>query len=410
MIHLFLFDVDGVLVDARAYLKALQDTVAHFARQMGMGRVCDPPTEEEVRAFEANGLTSEWDSGPTCVAALLLERLRVRNQPSLLLPSHWPDALATLAAQPPAGDSISRPDYVALARKVGQRLVDGASPAQAARAVLWEEALAIPGQEHAPPALAALLDTLLGRIHDFYRAPVTRHFQHLAIGSQAVAQTYDVSPDFESPAYLLRYDRPLLTPATRARLHDSQVRAALYTTRPSLPPAEAGEPAKRPSGTANGYSPEAEMARSLVGLEAWPLVGRGRMRWLAQRTGEDLDGLIKPFPVQALAAIGAASSGREADALEAALALHREGQLRPPLADLGAVTLHVFEDNVSGLAAAERGVEALERADITVMWRPYGIAPANNPKATALTARGVPVYPSVNEAVLDALKEVSKER
>ncbi len=394
MIHLLLFDVDGVLTDAQGYLKALQDTVAHFSHRMGVGDL--PPTEEEARAFEAYGLTSEWDSGPACVVTLLLERLR--REPSLPLPPHWPDALSLLATHP---YPLLHPDYTALARRVGERLGGQASSAQAACATLWDEVEATPSLEAHRPALAALLDTLLGHTSDFFRAPMTRHFQHLVIGSQGVAETYGIEPDFDSPAYLHHYDRPLLTPATHARLHESaangQARFALYTARPSLPPVEADEPAL-------GYSPEAEMARSLVGLEAWPLISLGRIRWLARQAGQEVERLIKPCPVQALAAVGAAWSGQETAALEAALALHHDGELRPPLSDLKPVTLHVFEDTTGGLEAVERGVEELRAAGATVEWQPYGITPADGPKAAAMVTRGVPTYPSVNEAILTALE------
>ena len=103
MMHLFLFDVDSVLVEAHGYLRALQDTVSHFSRRMGVGD--HPPTREEVLTFEANGLGCEWDSGALCIAALLLERLR--QGPSLPLPFHWPDALSALGAHP---HSLSHPD------------------------------------------------------------------------------------------------------------------------------------------------------------------------------------------------------------------------------------------------------------------------------------------------------------
>jgi hypothetical protein len=403
MIHLFLFDIDGVLVDARAYQKALRDTVSHFSRLMGLGD--HPPTGAQVRAFEANGLNSEWDSGAACVAALLLERLR--REPAFALAPRWPDTLSALATHP---CPLPPPDYAALAKKIGARL-GGLSPAQAAHAVLWDEAQAIPGLDCS--RLAPLLEALLGQVHDFYHAPVTRHFQHLVLGSQAINQTYGVSPDLQSPAYLRRYDRPLLTPATRALLFEKiasgQVRAALYTTRPSLPPTDAeNEPV-------TGYAPEAEMAQELVGLETWPLVGRGRLRWLARRAGEELGSLelgslLKPFPVQALAAIGAAWSGQEKAALTAALALHRQGKLIPPLADLEPVTVHVFEDSPGGLQAVELGVEALRAAGLTISWQPYGIARAGSPKAATLAARGAPVYPSINEAVLDAETRISVDR
>jgi hypothetical protein len=35
-----------------------------------------------------------------------------------------------------------------------------------------------------------------------------------------------------------------------------------------------------------GYSSEAEAARALVGLDPLPLIGLGRLQWLASRIGE----------------------------------------------------------------------------------------------------------------------------
>ena len=391
--HLFLFDIDSVLVEADGYLKALQDAVAYFSKQMGVG--AHPPTEAEVRTFEANGIGSEWDSAPTCIAALLVERLR--REPSMTLSFDWAKALAALASHPL---TLSHPDYADLAHRIGERL-PGQSPTESARAVLWEDVKSTSSLEPHYPVIDALFNTLLGRTHDFYRAPVTRHFQHLVIGSQGVNQTYDVDPDFESVAYLREYDRPLLTAETRARLHEAverkSIRIALYTARPSLPPDGA-------NATANDYSPEAELAQSLVGLDDYPLIGLGRVHWLAQKVGQRGDHLVKPSPVQALAAIGAAWSGQEAAALEAALALHQDSDLRPPLADIKPTTVHIFEDSPGGIDAVRHAVEALQAAGLDVACQPHGITPADSPKAAAMAARGIPIYPSINEAITTALE------
>lgn len=382
-----------MLVEANGYLKALQDTVAHFSRRMGTG--AHPPTEAEVRALEANGLTSEWDSAPTCIAALLLDRLQ--QEPGFPLPADWPGALAMLEAHPLP---LPHPDYTGLAQRVGKRIANQLGATRAARAALWEDVMATPSLEPLYPTIDALFDTLLGRTHDFYGAPVTRHFQHLVIGSQGVRQTYGVDPDFESVAYLHEYDRSLLTADVRTRLHESvgrgDVRVALYTARPSLPPVDANV-------AANGYSLEAELARSLVGLNAYPLIGLGRVHWLAQKVGQRGDYLVKPSPVQALAAIGAAWSGQEAAALEAALALYQDNDLLPPLADIEPGTVHIFEDSPGGIDAVKRAIELLQTAGLDIACQLHGIAPADGPKAKAMTARDVPIYPSVNEAILDAL-------
>jgi hypothetical protein len=394
--HLLLFDVDSVLVDALGYLKALQDTVAHFSRQLGVGD--HPPSEHETRTFEAYGLTSEWDSGAACVGQLLVERLR--REPDLPLPASWPEAMSYLGARP---CPLPHQSYGPLTLAAGERIERGATPAQAARQVLLEVVDQTESLADQRATLALLLDTLLGHTHDYHRAPVTRYLQHLAIGSEQIPATYGVSPDIESPPYLLRYDRPLLTPAWRERLRSVLAQglagAAIYTARPSLPPADV-------DGPTLGFSPEAEAARSLVELEGIPLIGAGKMRWLASRTGEELERLVKPSPVQALAAIGAASSGHEASALDAALRLHRDGDLRPPLADLGAATVHVFEDTVAGLAAVERAAAELRALGLPVGYEPYGVV-RDGPKASAMADRGLPTFPSVSEALATAIVRVS---
>ncbi len=399
MIHLLLFDMDSVLVDAAGYLVALQETVAHFARALGVGE--QALSEEEVRTFEAYAIGSEWDSAPTCVAGLLVERLR--GEPALPLPARWPEALAYLGAHP---HPLPRYDFGALAARVGARLAGGTGAARSARAVLWEEAGAIPNLAPATArALEALLEPLLGDTHDFYRAPMTRYFQHLAIGSRGVEATYGVKADFECQPYLTLYDHPLLEAAARERLLAAlalgRVWAALYIARPSLPPAGV-------DGAGPGYSPEAELARDLVGLERCPLIGLGRVQWLAAQHGLSMVELVKPSPVQGLAAIGAAWSGDERAALEAALALHRDGVLRPPLAGQPPTAVHVFEDAVRGLDAVERGVEALCAAGLAVAYHPYGIVPDDGAKRAAMEARGVPCYPSVNAALEAALARAGR--
>lgn len=394
MKHLFLFDVDGVLVEARGYLRALQDTVAHFARRMGVGE--HAPTETEVRAGEAHGLTSEWDSSPTYILALLLERLR--RAPSLALPAQWEAALDVLGAHPLA---LPHPDYATLVARIGARRGEFAETSYATRSVLWEDAQVLPAGLRA--AVGAILDELLHDTHSFDRAPITRHFQHLVVGSAAIPATYGVPAAFESAPYLLEHDVAELAPETATRLCEAvtarRIHPAIYTARPSLPPSDVTVPAL-------GYSPEAEMARALAGLDGWPLIGLGRLRWLAARCAGQTAQMVKPSPVQALAAIGAAASGQEAVALDAAWTFRQTGALRGPLADLGVTMVHVFEDTVGGIAAVRGAVEALRDAGVDVRWQPYGVTPATGAKAEAMAAQGVPAFRSVNAAVEVALRRI----
>jgi len=387
MRHLLLFDVDGVLVEAHGYLRALQDTVAHVSCQMGVGS--HPPTEPEVRAFEAHGLTSEWDSAPACVAALLLAR--VQQDPDLALSSDWPETLAALGSHPLA---LSHPDYGALAARIGARLREGGEAAQGVRDVLWAAAQDLPVPQR--NAFGILLDALLGVTYDFDRAPITQHFQHLVLGHEGVAATYGIEPLFASPSYLQAYDVPQLAPSMQQRVCElvetPEAGAVIYTARPSLPPVDAGV-------SARGYSPEAETARALVGLDGLPLIGLGRLAWLALQRGETTAALVKPSPVQALAAIGAALSGEESASLLAALTFYRTETLVAPLSNLGEAVVHVFEDTPGGLRAVRGAVDFLKAAGVPVTWQPYGIAPAGGEKARLMAEMAVPVFPTINDAL-----------
>src|SRR6185503_13358919 len=66
--QLHLFDMDAVLVHPGGYHAALVATVNHFSRAMGHGDY--GPTPEEIEAFEAAGITSEWDSAPIAIAEI----------------------------------------------------------------------------------------------------------------------------------------------------------------------------------------------------------------------------------------------------------------------------------------------------------------------------------------------------
>lgn len=390
---LLLFDVDGVLVNARGYLRALQDTVAHFGRALGLGEHL--LSEADVRTLEACGLTSEWDSAPVCVGALLIERLRV--EPRFTLPATWPETLAALAARPRA---IGPPDYAGLAAHITR--LHRAEPWRLVSDVA-RDVLDMRADDLEPPqrwSLAPMADALLCASHDFDRAPVMRHFQHRVIGSAGVAATYGIAPDFDAPAYLRDDDTPQFLPTARARLLDAvasgDVRGVIYTARPSLPPADI-------QADPHGYSPEAELARELVGLDGLPLIGYGRVRWLAARVGVDADTLVKPSPVQALAAIGAAWSGQEAAALEAAWALHRHGALRAPLAELPAASVHVFEDSVGGIQAVREAVKVLRDYGCALALCEHGITPLSGAKAAAMAEAGVATWRTVNAALDDAM-------
>ncbi|NDJ74893.1 MAG: hypothetical protein GYB65_01425 [Chloroflexi bacterium] len=357
MRHLILLDVDGVLVHPAGYKAALCATVDHFAAQMGL-----PPVElshDEIAVFEACGITNEWDSGAMCASALLLAALE--HNPTLRRPS----LSATLSALRAATASVPRPDFMAMARDIAHHNNDGHVPS-----ALYLELLA----GRADTAALPLLAELLANVYDII-TPTTRMFQALTLGSAQFTTTYGQVPPFESESYLVAHDAPLLDDDSRDALLDwtagNEHGTAIYTARPSLPPADV------PGVAPMGYTPEAELARELLHLEDVVLIGQGRVSWLAAQHGRSAPEYIKPAPVQALAAIGAAASGTEMSALLAAADLFEHARLSSPLTELRGEALHVtvFEDSTGGIRAVRSAVGLLRQVGLKTSFRAVGVSP-----------------------------------
>jgi len=376
---LLLFDVDGVLVHPVGYKAALRATVRHFLSLMGQPDYV--PTEDEISVFEACGITNEWDSGAICVAALLTSALAA--DPSLRRATFD----ETLVAIRDAGLRLGRPDYAALARRILEGTPDDVKDLPAARYLaLMSETTA----DHLP-----LLSALLADVYAM-DTPTTRIFQTHTLGSARYTAAYGDPAPFDSESTLATCDQPLLAPDTRDRLlawHALPGNAAvIFTARPSLPPA--GTERVR----ANVFSPEAELALELIGLDGQiPLIAQGRVGWLAQQRGRSAADYVKPSPVQALAAIGAAISHDEPASLLAAAALAEDGRLEGPLADLRgqSVMVTVFEDATGGIRATLGAARLLQDAGLDVRARAIGVSPHPDKRA-ALAALTEHVVDDVN--------------
>jgi hypothetical protein len=205
-----------------------------------------------------------------------------------------------------------------------------------------------------------------------------------------------------SQSFLLHYDQPLL----RAEIgHRLQARAAadslhyvIYTARPSRPPAGINA-ADLPDP--HRYPPEGDLAaEALAMLGSPPLIAAGRVTWLAAQRGQGVAAYIKPSPVQALAAIGAALSGDEVAALHAAATLIEDGELIAPLAALTDGTTHiaVFEDSTGGIYATKGAVAALREASLTVTMEAVGVSP-DATKRTSLARIADRLVNDINEGL-----------
>ncbi len=394
-----LFDLDGVLVRPLGYRASVRAALGYFLSRMGLLPDREDqhssllPDEEVMALFESQGITNEWDMVPISLA-ILLEALLTCN-PGLSLPGSLLETCTYLRSldHPP----VKIPQQVEWRLSIlalGSRL-PGEPPAETALRLAQA-----PGQALFPNLAGhPLLIDLLGRTRQVLDSPTTRLFQHFSLGSRAFSLTYRVPADLESPSLLEANDRPLISAGLRAELirqvDRGQVFAAALTARPSLPPKEITD-------ISAGYSPEAEMALKLLGLERMPLIAYGRLFYFAELEHTSPEQLLKPSPVQALAAVFAALTGQELASLQLAYTLHQMGEKEGPgpgsLPVAGPLCMHVFEDASGGIRAGRAAAEVLNRAGLACRLEAWGVASSPD-KVQSLEMAGAKVLPNVNEAL-----------
>ena len=364
MTKILLLDIDGVLVRPGGYRAALHATLNHFVRLMGLPGFEFP--EEKLAGFEKRGITSEWDMVPLLLAVL------------------WEDILS----RRPLADLPTEVSSAAI--EIGKAL-NGYLPSE----LIIPEFELVSGQYPVETALRAgyfpsipleLRNNLMHRSRDVHASHTMRVFQHYTLGSRVFSQTYGLPAEFETESFLQAYDRSNIDKTILERLRFSGAHLAAYTARPSAPPRET-------KTLPLGYAPEAEIALELVGLPDIPLISFGRLQYLGEERGHDPETLLKPSPVQALAAIAAALTGDEWSALQAACDWYENGQLKGPLADLPpALDVSVVEDTLSGVRSVQAAGEILQSAGLEMTVHAYGLTSGSATKSVAFEQAGLPHY------------------
>ena len=360
MIKIILLDVDGVLVYPGGYRAALRATVNHFI---------DPTLEideETLTELERRGIASEWDMAP------------------LLLATYWNDILSRQPIQ-------NLPPEVSSAATVINRQRNVDAPA---RLFVPEFAL-VAGQYPAETAFRAgyfssipyeMRKNLLTETRNVYKSHTMRIFQHFTLGSEKFKETYNLPEELVTESFLLTHDRPIINDDISRKLRQSNYRLAAFTSRPSAPP--------RDVDTSNfGYAPEAELALELVGLSDIPLIGYGGLTYIANQRGLDAATLLKPSPVQALAAIAAAFTGEEWATIQAAADWQKTGQLNGVFSRLPrSFELIVVEDTMGGINSTLKAGRILQRAGMCVTIQALGLTLGSSSKAVAFQQAGIPFY------------------
>jgi len=364
MTTVLLLDIDGVLVKPGGYRAALHATLNYFVNLMRLPHFEFP--EEKLAGFERRGITSEWDMVPLLLAVLwedILSRQRMNDLPA---------------------------EVAAAAIEIGKRL-DGYVPGE----LLIPEFDLVTGQYPVETALQSgyfpsipltLRQSLMHGSRDVRISHTMRIFQHYTLGSREFNRTYDLPAEIECESLLHKYDTPNIDATIRERLRQSDLLLTAFTARPSAPPREIDTPPL-------DYAPEAEIALDLVGLSDIPLISFGKLQYLGGQRGYDPEILLKPSPVQALAAIAAAVTGNEWASLQAACDWYENDQLRDTLANLPpSLEVVIVEDTLGGIRSARAAGEILQKTGRNVKIHAYGLTSGSVAKSSAFEQAGVPYF------------------
>lgn len=402
MANIIILDIDGVLVKPGGYRTALHRTIAHFLEQLGLPDSFNL-TEEEIGTFEANGITSEWDMIPLTFASLFDKALSNAK-------IHLPSLRQAIEWFRKTNPIIERPSYVA---NIPQWLGLGIQSLPLADALfsrLQQNPENHPFRNLAGQPFAV---EVLGNTRDFSANPYSRLFQNQVLGKALFAQYYPNLPAVEVESTLENYDEPNLEPALQQELREliknKKIHAAAMTLRPNW----VENISINGNSCRAGFSPEAEIALHLCGLEGIPLAGYGTLLWAAERYQLAIDQILKPSEFHALTAITLTFTNLT-NALQFTMNLYHSAYGNTPegsplsLADLlpgEPLHIHVFEDSPNGIRSVIRACEVLKNAGWPVVLNLWGITDHPH-KKKALQDSGARVFGNTNEAIAAALEMI----
>jgi hypothetical protein len=392
---IFLFDVDGVIVNPLAYRAGITQTLLELCEKIGLQNAKEIlPNEPEIAAMEAQGVHDVWDITNIIFCDVLTTiALQARSIETL---SNLPHECTTeqLHALRVLNPVVERPDYMQLATSMAATNKLSHPP---------DIALSLLSEKLTNTSQSAIWTDLLKRFlngtRSAYSSYGTRLFQNIILGPHDFEQTYKLGSEFKGAGLLRAKDKTLINQQTVDELlelnQQSSYAVGVYTARPSLPP-------KMAAISPLGYSPEAEIALESAGMQFFPLIGMGMMEWLAKEHGERTEDLTKPNATQALAAlINTISSGDDVTALRDAYAIDKQAK-SPKKTHLNALsdrktTVYVFEDTISGILPLLKTEQMLRSKGFNMTVEPLGIA-TDPQKRAALENHCSQVFDDVNAA------------
>ncbi len=393
--RIFLFDVDGVIVNPLAYRLGITKTLTELAERIGLQDIkAMLPNEQEIATMEAHGVHDVWDM-TNIIFCDVLTTIALRISPVEAL-SNLPHDCTTeqLHALKLLNPSIAKPDYLSLAKSMTPTVAD-THPPDIALNLFCTKLTRVCQHE----LWVDLLKRFLTGTRSVYSSYGTRLFQDIILGSDDFERTYKLGSEDKGLGLLRTEDKTLINQQTVDELLELNQQPlcaiGVYTARPSLPP-------KRAEVSALGYSPEAEIALESAGMQSFPLIGMGMMEWLGKQHSERTEDLTKPNSTQALAAlINTITNGDDVVALQDAYAIDKQAKdpEKTPLRSIKdkQTIVYVFEDTISGIVPLLKTAQMLRSAGYKIQIEPLGIATDPNKKA-ALQKHCLHVFADVNQA------------
>jgi hypothetical protein len=376
---IFLFDMDGVLLMARGYRRALSETIMIIGQALGYSNA--GLTQEDMDVFDSVGVTSEWESSAICSGLMLKE-----------LWTLYPDA--ALPKQPPFLETpkhdLNLPDFQVFFLSPAMSQSPGEPARQRARRALLLDV------HNYTEKQAAYLQTLLDEAHHIHSSITHRIFQELVLGNQFFKAYYGLEPSFNAEGYLQTEDIPSL----HCEMHEALVKwldhpdhfVAVFTLRPSKPSGDVFD------------TPEAEMGLQVVDLEDLPLVGHGSIAWLAEKSRVEAEDLIKPSPVHVLAALRHALGEPLEEALVGSADLVLNGKIDAFWPILDGAEIYAFEDSVTGFQSALSAQRVLSELGIQLDLRLIGISDSRTKQVALEVAGATHVFEDLNQALAEVFK------
>jgi len=371
---ILLFDMDGVLVEPHGYHRALVDTVQAIGRSLGFQEVEVRP--QVIAAFEAAGISSEWESAAACAALLLVRRWQENS--AITFP-------ANLAPCCELNPGLKAPDFEVFAHSLDRIKSTELTALQRIEKAVIEQAPDL------SPGRVRSLQNLIRNATAAEQSLLHRTFQEFVLGSQVYAEVYSYRAALNTDSYLLRFDRPNLSPIEQAELrqwlaHKERV-AGILTLRPSRPP-----------GSEVFSTPEAELGAQHAGLGEAPIAGYGGLLWLGQKWGINPRSFAKPSPVHALTALRLALNDPLEEALMTSARLVIDDNDDGAWNRLNAAQVILFEDTSAGLKSLAAAQKVLRKHHVYLDVELNGIT-SDPKKRSALESTGANVYPSLSDAL-----------